>query len=123
MNIKSLFKNYLSFPGRATRTEFWLLTLIYGISATAVVNMNISVALIGGNILILFLSVIFFILILYLFIDVMIRRFHDLGKEGKGLFIGLFPTIGPLFLLYFFCKDSQREENIHGLSPKYAKQS
>lgn len=55
-----------------------------------------------------------------------VRRFHDVGCSGWWYlllmvlsmipFIGFFATIA---LLVFFCKDSQKEANKWGISPKY----
>jgi len=121
--MKSFFNYYLTFAGRATRKEFWLFNLFFVIFTTAVAIMNFSLAFKGGNNLILFLSVMFFILMVYLLIDVIIRRLHDIGKSGWYYFIGLYPIVGPLFLIYTFCKDSQKKDNKYGSSPKYTKQT
>ena len=47
-----------------------------------------------------------------------IRRLHDIGKSAWIILIGLIPIVGPIILLVFFCKDSQRESNKWGESPK-----
>ena len=48
-----------------------------------------------------------------------IRRLHDIGKNTWYILIGLIPIVGQIILLVFFCKDSSKESNKWGDSPKY----
>ena len=52
-----------------------------------------------------------------------IRRLHDKGKSFWFILIGLIPIFGQIALLVFFCKDSHKENNKWGESPKYAEAS
>ena len=47
-----------------------------------------------------------------------VRRLHDLGKSGWFYLIILFPIIGALVLLVFFCIEGQKEDNKWGPDPK-----
>ena len=55
-----------------------------------------------------------------------VRRFHDIGRSGwwclllmVGSMIPFFGIIADVPMLVFFCKDSQKETNKWGISPKY----
>ena len=49
-----------------------------------------------------------------------IRRFHDQGRSGWWVLIGLLPVLGGLILLIFMLIDSKPEDNQWGPSPKKA---
>ena len=72
------------------------------------------VPVLGEIILTLFL---FFVFIVSLPLG--FRRLHDTGKNCFFMFIGLIPIIGGIILLVFFSKDSLKESNKWGKSPKY----
>lgn len=55
-----------------------------------------------------------------------VRRLHDIGRSGwwyplltVGSIIPLLGIIASITLLVFMCKDSQKEANKWGISPKY----
>ena len=62
---------------------------------------------------------IFIIFIFFVSLPLGIRRLHDIGKNAWFILIGLIPIVGPIILLVFFCKDSHKEKNKWGESPKY----
>jgi uncharacterized membrane protein YhaH (DUF805 family) len=49
-----------------------------------------------------------------------VRRLHDTNHSGRWLFIGLIPLIGPIVLLSFMVRDSQKGQNPYGSNPKEA---
>ena len=49
-----------------------------------------------------------------------VRRLHDIGRQGETIFIGLVPFFGGIVLLILLCKDSMKEKNEYGYSPKYS---
>ena len=51
-------------------------------------------------------------------IAVSVRRLHDIGKSGWFYLIGLIPVIGWIFVLVWFCTDSQPGDNQYGPNPK-----
>ena len=47
-----------------------------------------------------------------------VRRLHDTGRSGWLLLLNLIPLLGGLVLIFLFCEDSGRGENIYGANPK-----
>ena len=72
------------------------------------------VPVLGEIILSLFLAFLFIVSL-----PLGIRRLHDIGKNAWYILIGLIPIVGQIILLVFFCKDSSKESNKWGDSPKY----
>jgi uncharacterized membrane protein YhaH (DUF805 family) len=83
-----VLNNYATFSGRARRSEFWFLYLIY---VLAVFIPGLAVA---------------------------VRRLHDVGKSGWMYFVVLIPIIGAIWLLVLFFTDSQVGSNKWGENPK-----
>lgn len=113
-----LVKKFVSFSGRARRSEYWYFTLF-----SLIVSMAASI--IGGmlfvhhegdvNLLSSLLSLVLFLPGL----GVAIRRLHDIGKSAWWYLIIFVPLIGWIILLVFMCKDSFPGPNQYGPSPKY----
>jgi uncharacterized membrane protein YhaH (DUF805 family) len=113
----------ISFKGRATRSEFWMITLGY------IIPLSILLPLIG-HIFHLNISddIHFEMLFLIIFIlgepllAVSIRRLHDLGGSGWLYLLCLIPLLGQIiggvltFLIYF--KDGEPNKNNYGNDPK-----
>jgi len=92
--ISTCFSKYVTFTGRASRSEFWwfflfqiivlivtgmISSILYGIAALAMLLPGIAVG---------------------------VRRLHDIGKTGWLMLIGLIPVVG-LLLLYWFVQPSE----------------
>lgn len=113
-----LVKKFVSFSGRARRSEYWYFTLF-----SLIVSMAASI--IGGmlfvhhegdvNLLSSLLSLVLFLPGL----GVAVRRLHDIGKSAWWYLIIFVPMIGWIILLVFMCKDSFPGPNQYGPSPKY----
>ena len=91
--ISTCFSKYVTFTGRASRSEFWwfflfqiivlivtgmISSILYGIAALAMLLPGIAVG---------------------------VRRLHDIGKTGWLMLIALIPIVG-LLLLYWFAQPS-----------------
>jgi len=111
--IKSGFRNYITFRGRAPRSEFWywtlfalLLTIAGQIADTALFespNPGLFAPLIG----------------LGLFLPgwaVAIRRLHDLDRTGWW-FLVVFTIVGIILLLIWACKSGVKGPNRFGPDP------
>ena len=46
------------------------------------------------------------------------RRLHDTGRSGAWYLLILVPIIGAIFLIVWFCQDSQPDTNQYGPCPK-----
>lgn len=111
--IKSGFQNYVTFRGRAPRSEFWywtlfamLVTIAGQIADTAVFespNPGLFAPLIG----------------LGLFLPgwaVAIRRLHDLDRTGWW-FLVVFTIVGIILLVIWACKSGTKGSNRFGPDP------
>jgi uncharacterized membrane protein YhaH (DUF805 family) len=127
--VRSGFGNYVTFSGRARRSEYWFWVLfVIIISAIAigidgVINPDLvtttsgdgmyGVAATGG--------IVSAIVSLALFLPglaVSIRRLHDLDRSGWWLLIILIPLIGAIVLLVFYCTEGTKGSNRFGEDPK-----
>ena len=109
--VKSCFANYVTFSGRARRSEYWwfvlfniLLSIVAWVLDKAVGNQVFTALVTAG----LFLPG----------LAVTVRRLHDRGRSGFWVFIALVPFVGAIVLLVFVCQDSTPGENAYGPSPK-----
>lgn len=94
-----VLKKHAVFSGRARRREYWMLLLfiiiafVFGFVETLVGGAGIAAML--YNLAVLFAG-----------IAVRARRFHETGRRGWRVFIGLIPRIGAVVLLVFMVPDS-----------------
>ena len=103
---------------RSRRNEFFYWYL-YSVLASFIIAIIVGfimefVPVLGEIILYLFLIYIFVVSL-----PLGIRRLHDIGKNIWFILLGLIPIVGQIILLVFFCKDSLKESNKWGESPKY----
>jgi uncharacterized membrane protein YhaH (DUF805 family) len=109
--VRSVLSKYVTFSGRARRSEFWWFALF-----------SIIVSIVGAAIdAIIGSSIVGFLLALALLLPslaVTVRRLHDTGRSGWWILIALVPLIGAIVLLVFECQDSQPGTNSYGASPK-----
>ena len=143
MQQKSLFtywlecftKHYADFSGRARRSEYWGTVLFNGlIQAGLSIILSIVATILFSSIEIngeVTVSPLLFVLInipRYIYslvcllpsLAVAVRRLHDIGKSGWNLLWILLPIVGAIMLIYWYCQDSQPEENKWGANPKLA---
>lgn len=109
--IQSGFKNYVTWRGRATRSEFWWwmlfvylvqipFSIIYSISVQNLVNagtLEIGMFFNWAYYLMLVVSLALFLPSL----SVLIRRLHDTDRSGGWYWILLIPVVGTIVLLVF----------------------
>ncbi|WP_409422662.1 DUF805 domain-containing protein [Pseudaeromonas sp. ZJS20] len=109
----SVLKKYVTFSGRARRTEYWMFTLF-----------NIIFSIVAGVLDVVlglgFINLIYTLAVLLPAIAVGVRRLHDTDRSGWWMLIGLIPLIGAIVLLVFFCLEGEKQENRFGADPKAA---
>jgi uncharacterized membrane protein YhaH (DUF805 family) len=109
--VQSVLTNYVTFTGRARRSEYWyfflfsamvsVVTRIFDVvTGTPIVGVLVGVALLVPQ------------------IAVTVRRLHDTDRSAWWLCIALVPIAGLVVLLVFECQDSQPGDNRYGHSPK-----
>ena len=102
--VSSVFRQYMTFNGRASRSEFWWFYLFHFIGLIILVNIHP----------VLFL--LFFGTILPYF-AVSARRLHDTNRSGWWILLGLVPFVG-LVLLILYVQPSDEGTNQYGPNPK-----
>src|SRR5262245_52061481 len=117
--VQTCLKKYVTFSGRARRSEYWwffLFLVLVSIAASVIdsiigtMNDDTNVGLIGGLVgLALVLPT----------IAVSIRRLHDTSRTGWWYLLVLIPVVGSIVLIVFYCLDSH-PDNKYGPSPKAA---
>ena len=116
--IKKDICSLTDYKTRSRRNEYfyWYLASVLASLIIAIIVGFIMefVSILGEIIISLFLIFIFVVSL-----PLGIRRLHDIGKSTWFILIGLIPIVGQIILLVFFCKDSHKERNKWGESPKY----
>ncbi|MBP1851348.1 DUF805 domain-containing protein [Rhizobium halophytocola] len=109
--VRRAFSKYVTFTGRAMRSEFWwfaLFVVLVNAVAEIIDRMIFGFGLLGAiAALVLFLPQ----------LTVAVRRLHDTGRSGWWLLIALIPLIGWIVLLYFYIQPSDHGDNRYGLQP------
>ena len=118
-SIETVYEQYATFSGRATRSEYWWFALFIFI-----VNLICGVGIAypfetGGYSNASFWGVVYIIFLLANILPslaLQVRRLHDTGNSGWWILIALAPYIGTLVLLIFSLIESQGD-NEYGPNP------
>lgn len=125
--VKTCFRNYVTFRGRAPRSEYWWFVLFFflgsallaviegvflGVGETARIPGGWEWHSDGGP-----LTGLFALAMILPMLAVTVRRLHDIGKSGWWVLIGLVPFFGALVLLYFYVQPSEPGQNVFGPNP------
>jgi uncharacterized membrane protein YhaH (DUF805 family) len=108
--IRVCLNKYVTFTGRARRSEFWFWALF---SVCVGVVAGVIDAIIGTKMVTWIVS----LGLLLPGIAVTIRRLHDTSRSGWFYLLGLVP-FGGFVVLYFALQDSTPVDNAYGPSPK-----
>jgi uncharacterized membrane protein YhaH (DUF805 family) len=127
--VRSGFSNYVTFSGRARRSEFWFWSLFAiiasvvamlvdgmlfpGLMTAEVVDGMASVQSQGGPV-----TLIVGLALLLPGLAMAVRRLHDTDRRGWWLLIALIPIIGFIVLLVFYVTEGTRGPNRFGADPK-----
>jgi uncharacterized membrane protein YhaH (DUF805 family) len=111
--VKSYFRNWKDFGGRACRSEYW-----WAILFTPVVFLLVFMllgGLLGGSesILVGILGVITYVFGVIAGLSLVTRRLHDVNRSGWWYLIA-FTGIGLLPLLYWLCEKGDEGDNRFG---------
>jgi len=114
-------RRYTDFSGRSRRKEYWMFVL--GVIIVALVIGFVEGLLgidgmVGGAYGPLSLLLVLGVIIPG--IAVQVRRFHDQGKSGWFVLLGLIPLVGGIILLVFMCLEGNQGPNQYGPDPKGA---
>jgi len=110
-----VLKNYVTFSGRARRSEYWYFVL-FNLIASVVLGVLDAIMQVAGGVG--FLGLLYTLAVLLPTIAVGVRRMHDIGKSGWWLLLPIIPLVGLIVMIVFLVKDSVPGENQYGPNPK-----
>lgn len=135
-SIKSVYSNYATFSGRASRSEFWWFTLFYtvvfialyfpalsamlGSLSSATIDpvtgelTNVNAGAGGFGVIMGILAFLFAVVSLIPSIAVSIRRLHDTDRSGWWWWIGFVPVVGGFIFLVLMLLPSTPGRNQYG---------
>ena len=99
--VSVCFRNYVTFAGRASRSEFWYFAL-FNFVVSFVLNI-VDVAIFGMETQVGMLSALWSLAVLLPGIAVGARRLHDTDRTGWWQLIVFVPLVGFIVLIVFFC--------------------
>ena len=117
--IKRGFKQYATFSGRASRSEFWRFIVSREIVLDGMAVFSSIVDMILGNTsdasdYILALIIILHLIYLLPTLAITCRRLHDVGKSGLTFLLVSIPIIGVFVLLSNLVKKGDNAINVYG---------
>jgi len=116
----AVFENYVTFSGRARRSEYWYFILANIVLVVAFCSMNALISEFlfdtsGAFFILLGIYGVSMILPLYALIS---RRLHDINKSGWYYFVRFIPLIGPIWFIILMCTEGDHGRNNYGDDPK-----
>lgn len=119
--IQSGFKNYVTWRGRATRSEFWwwmLFVYLVQIPFSIIYSISVQNLVTAGTLEIgmffnwaYYLMLVVSLALILPSISVLIRRLHDTDRSGGWYWILLIPFVGTIVLLVFALSASTPSPN------------
>lgn len=124
--IRNFFGKYAQFTGRASRSEYWWVTLVLMLAGFAFIIVLMLASLLvtipassnGGDVgatgaagtgfalLAALLYMVFTLAVLVPSLAVTVRRLHDADRSGWWYFITFVPLVGSFILLFFMIEPS-----------------
>jgi uncharacterized membrane protein YhaH (DUF805 family) len=132
--IKSVYSKYVTFSGRAARSEYWWYFLFSFIVSIVIMFIESALGMgqgvmssgdggfsasYNGGVL----SIIWSLANILPSLAVGVRRLHDTDRSGWWLLIALIPLIGFIVILVFFCLRGTAGPNRFGGDPLRAQGS
>ncbi len=114
--IQTCFSKYVTFSGRAQRSEFWyfiLFTILGSIAIGILESLAFGWSLLGRG----GLSSLFDLVVLLPSISVAVRRLHDLEKSGWWWWLWLIPIVGWIILVIWYSTKGTFGGNRFGSDP------
>ena len=115
--VTTCFSKYVTFSGRASRSELWwyVLAILLGSVIFGIIDAAILGSTIGGGTGIL--GLLWSLGTLLPSISVAVRRLHDTDRSGWWYWILLVPLIGAILLIVWFASKGTAGPNRFGNDP------
>ena len=110
-SIKTCFKKFSDFNGRASRSEFWYFYLFIAVGVYGFILLALEIPFFFAP------GIIFSFLILVPAFAVTARRLHDTGRSGWWQLTAYIPYIGiiaSIILIVVFCTPGEKKANKFG---------
>ncbi len=115
--IKAFFTKYVTFSGRARRSEYWYAVLFTTLVSAAIaiiwpgtIDYSSGFAIQRNSMM----SDLWSLAILLPSLAITWRRLHDIGRKGTYFFFILIPIAGIIMLIIQLVKDSEPGANAYG---------
>ena len=121
--VRRCLRGYVSFAGRASRSEYWWFALTANLASGVVAFAGVVIfgGLVGDPTVASVLSRLPYVLLglglLLPMLAAAVRRLHDTGRSGTMLLLGLIPLVGPIILLVFLASPGTPGANQYGTTP------
>jgi len=120
--VSTCFQKYVTFSGRARRSEYWwwwLFTVIVGTVAVIADNaLGLHISTTSGADKVGWVTAVATLFLVLPTIAVTFRRLHDTGRSGWWWLLGLLCCVGELLVFIFCISDSAAGPNQYGPNPK-----
>ena len=116
--MRSCFRNYATFSGRASRPEFWYFYLF-----SVIIQILLFIALMvlaacdapdSVGVPFMVLWTVWQLAMILPTLAVTIRRLHDTGRSGANVLLGFIPIVGPILMLIYLVAESDINSNRFG---------
>ena len=113
--VKSGFRKYITFSGRASRSDFWYWVLF--VLLASVICVLIDYYVLGRPFAHGIIRPLFSLAVQVPGISVYVRRLHDINKSGWWFWMACIPLIGLIVILVWFCTKGTTGDNRFGPDP------
>lgn len=119
--VKSSFRKFADFKGRASRSEYWYFALAANVGPYLLVIAGTFFSeLLGGSLAYEISNLIGLVAAAALIGSVIpslacaTRRLHDTGHSGGAIFLSLIPIVGPIILIIWLASAGEPFDNKYG---------
>lgn len=119
-SVRSCFENYVTFSGRAPRSEYWywlLFNMIAGWIVGFIEGFYLAFNGLEPDSFIPVGSIILSLALLLPGLTVSVRRLHDIDRSGWWYFMWMLPIIGWILMIYWMVKKGTEGSNRFGNDP------
>ncbi len=114
----SCLGKYATFSGRSRRREFWGYTIVNAIIIGIMTYFYLTARTDTSQSLSTAVLIIYIVITICPTLAVTVRRWHDLGRTGKWLWLNIVPGVGTLVTLCFMLGEGEDATNEYGRNPR-----
>lgn len=114
----SCLGKYATFGGRSRRREFWGYTIVNSIILGIMIYFYLTAKTDATQTLATTVLIIYIVLTICPTMAAICRRWHDLGRTGKWLWLNLVPGVGTAVTLCFMLCQGENATNEYGRNPR-----